>query len=143
MSKPTEKTYKIVKKWNNTKRLEGIIDASKAANSEEQSGYKPQYVPIESIPSTNNILHDILQTVAAQTERWKIKSVQGYGLEPEEIKALKDCNEIVMKIKADERAELSQADLRAKVDSMTDQQILDYAQEVLQLTDKATKKDPK
>jgi hypothetical protein len=141
MSKPSEKTYKVVKKWNNTKRLEGIIDAANANNS--PTAYKPQYTEVETIPSTNNILHDILQTVAYQTERWKIKSAQGYGLEPEELRALKDCNDIVMKIKADERAELSQADLRAKVDSMTDQQLLDYAEEVLNKTEKAAPKDGK
>ena len=134
MSKSNEKTYKVVKKWNNTKRLEGIIDASKAANSSEPN-YKPQYTPVESIPSTNNILHDILQTVAYQTERLKLKSASGYGLEAEEIRALKDCNDIVMKIKADERADISQEDIKAKVDAMTDQQILDYASEVLQISD--------
>jgi len=132
-----EKTYKIVRK-HSSKRLEGIIADSKANNPPEP-GYKPTYSKIETIPSTNNILHDILKTVALQAERLKLKAVGGYGLEPEEMKALKDCNEIVMKIKADERAEVSQADLKAKVESMTDEQILEYAQEVLQITEKDKK----
>ncbi len=41
-----------------------------------------------------------------------------------------------MKIKADERAELSQKDLKDRVESMTDQQLLEHAQEVLKLTEK-------
>lgn len=133
MSDSDNKTYKIVKKFNRTKRLEGILDAAAETKYE---GYKPQYIPVESIPSTNHILHDILQTVAAQSLRLKLKAAQGYGLEAEETKQLEQLNSIVMKIKADERAELSQKDLRDKVESMTDSQILEYAQEVLKLTDK-------
>lgn len=121
------KTYKIVKKFDRTKRLEGILEASKENN-------KTTYSPVSHIPSTNNILHDILQTVARQAERLKIKSVTGYSLESDEMKQLQQCNEIVLKIKADERAEVSQADVKAKLDSMSDEQLLEYVQEVMQIT---------